>query len=52
MTEHLRGRTGKRAFGSMVEAERRARLMRRKYKEPLVAYLCRHCRKYHIGGVE
>ena len=47
---HFPGCSGKRAFDSMKAALRRARLMRQKYDEPLVAYRCPHCRKVHIGG--
>lgn len=49
---HVRGCTGKKAFASMAEAKRRAKLMRQKYNEPLVAYRCPHCHMAHIGGAD
>lgn len=49
-TPHIPGCTGKRVFASMKAALRRAKLMRRKYHEPLEAYRCPKCHGYHIGG--
>lgn len=49
-TPHIAGCTGKRSFATQKQAARRAKLMRRKYDEPLAEYLCRHCHRWHIGG--
>ncbi|SEN50275.1 hypothetical protein SAMN04489859_100881 [Paracoccus alcaliphilus] len=47
---HIAGCTGKRSFATQKQAARRAKLMRRKYAEPLTEYFCRHCNRWHIGG--
>lgn len=49
ITDHKPGCTGKKPFGTMQAARRRAKIMRRKYDKPLEAYHCRHCRAFHIG---
>lgn len=50
-TNGARGCNGKRQFGTFNEADRIAPRVRRNVDgEHSAPYLCRHCRKFHIGS--
>lgn len=44
------GCTGKLAFLQFAEADRRAKRIRERTGDPVAAYHCRHCHRYHVGG--
>lgn len=48
----VHGCTGKSAFTEFAEADRRAKRIRERTGDALAAYYCRHCQKYHVGGLE
>lgn len=43
------GCNGKRQYATHDEAHRVARNMRRHTDEPIGAYRCRHCQRWHLG---
>ena len=45
------GCTGKRKFVTYTMAKGAARNATRKNNEPMNAYMCRSCHKFHIGNV-
>jgi hypothetical protein len=49
MKGHVTGCTGKSAFTSWSEANKRARRMRKLHKGHVEAYHCLHCNSFHVG---
>lgn len=49
---HIHGCTGKLKLPNAEIARDRARRMRQGHRGIVVAYHCRHCGSWHIGGLE